>query len=240
MKRESNTYTIIYASVMVILVALLLGFTSQALKERQQQNEVIDRMRQILRSINVETNRAQVKSEFERLITDSFVIDTNGNRIEGNAFEINLADELAKPEAERRLPVFIATIDEERKYILALRGAGLWGPIWGYISLNEDKNTVFGADFEHAAETPGLGAEVNTAAFDNEFIGKRIHNPEGKFVSIAIVRPGRSAIGQDYVDGISGGTITSQGLHNMLLNSLGAYSNFLTLTPKSPKGDLSE
>lgn len=228
MNRESNTYTIIYASIMVILVAFLLGFTSQALQERQQQNEAIDKKRQILRSINVETNRAQVKSEFERLITDSFVIDANGNRIEGGAFEINLADESAKPEAERRLPVFIATIDGERKYILALRGAGLWGPIWGYIALNEDKNTVFGADFEHSTETPGLGAEINTTAFDRKFIGKRINNPEGKFVSIAIVRPGRSAIGQDYVDGISGGTITSQGVNNMLLAGIGAYSKFLT------------
>lgn len=227
MNRESNTYTIIYASIMVILIAFLLGFTSQTLKERQQQNEAIDKKRQILRSINVETNRANVESEFERLVTDSFIIDANGNRIEGNAFEINLADEWVKPEAERRFPVFIATIDGERKYILALRGAGLWGPIWGYIALNEDRNTVFGADFEHSAETPGLGAEVNAAAFDREFIGKRINNPEGKFVSIAIVRPGRSAVGQDYVDGISGGTITSQGVEAMLRTSIGAYNKFL-------------
>jgi len=212
---------------MVILIAFLLGFTSQTLKERQQQNEAIDKKRQILRSINVETNRANVESEFERLVTDSFIIDANGNRIEGNAFEINLADEWVKPEAERRFPVFIATIDGERKYILALRGAGLWGPIWGYIALNEDRNTVFGADFEHSAETPGLGAEVNAAAFDREFIGKRINNPEGKFVSIAIVRPGRSAVGQDYVDGISGGTITSQGVEAMLRTSIGAYNKFL-------------
>jgi len=212
---------------MVVVVAFLLAFTSQVLQKRQQQNEAVDKMRQILRSINVFVTNAQAESEFNRLITDSFVIDANGNVIEGNAFEIELANEFRKPEAERRFPVFIATINRERKYILALRGSGLWGPIWGYISLREDRNTVFGADFEHSGETPGLGAEINTPAFGREFIGKRINNEDGKFVSIAIVHPGRSAIGQDYVDGISGGTITSQGVHNMLLTSIGAYNNFL-------------
>jgi len=227
MNRESNGYTIIYASGMVILVALLLAFTSKILQERQQRNEDIDKMRQILRSINVHVTKAQAESEFERLITDSFVVDSNGNIMDGDAFNIDLANELHKPEAERRLPVFVAKIDGERKYILALRGAGLWGPIWGYISLREDRNTVFGADFEHSGETPGLGAEINTTAFGREFIGKHIHNQDGKLVSIAIVKPGRSAVGQDYVDGISGGTITSQGVETMLRTSIEAYEKFL-------------
>ncbi|MCL2650283.1 MAG: NADH:ubiquinone reductase (Na(+)-transporting) subunit C [Candidatus Azobacteroides sp.] len=240
MNKESNTYTIIYASGMVILVALLLAFTSQLLQKRQQQNEAIDKMRQILRSINIDIPKSQVKVTYEQLITDSFVIDSEGNQVEGNAFEINLDNELTKPEAERRFPVFIATINGDRKYILALRGAGLWGPMWGYISLKADRNTVYGADFEHAGETPGLGAEINRPEFGRQFIGKRIFNNEGKFVSIAIVRLGRSAIGQDYVDGISGGTITSQGVDAMLRTSIGAYNKFLTPTPKSPKGDLSE
>ena len=240
MNKESNIYTITYASVMVILVAFLLAFTSQALQKRQQQNEAIDKMRQILRAINVDVAKAQVESEYRRLITDSFVIDANGNIIEGDAFEIDLADELAKPEAERRFPVFIATIDGEQKYILAMRGSGLWGPIWGYISLNDDRNTVFGADFGHSGETPGLGAQISVPAFSREFVGKRINNQDGEFVSIAIVRPGNSVVGQDYVDGISGGTITSQGVNEMLQTGIGAYSKFLTLTPESPKGDFGE
>ena len=212
---------------MVILVAFLLAFVSQVLQERQQRNVAIDKMRQILRSVNVDVTNAQAESEFKRLITDSFVIDANGNITEGDAFEIDLAIELSRPEAERRLPVFIATIDGEKKYILAMRGYGLWGAIWGYISLNDDRNTVSGADFEHSGETPGLGAQINTTAFGREFIGKRINNPEGKFVSIAVVKPGRSAVGQDYVDGISGGTITSRGVNDMLRTSIGAYVNFL-------------
>ena len=227
MNRESNVYTIIYASGMVILVALLLAFTSQALQKKQQQNEAIDKMRQILRSINVDATNVQAEPEYKRLITDSFVIDAEGNKTAGNAFENDLAEELAKPEAERKYPVYIATIDGEQKYILAMRGAGLWGPIWGYISLNDDKNTVYGADFGHAGETPGLGAEIDKPAFGHEFIGKHIYNQERKFVSIAIVKPGKSAIGQDYVDGISGGTITSQGVDAMLHAGIGAYDKFI-------------
>jgi len=226
MNRESNTYTIIYASGMVILVALLLAFTSQILQKKQQQNEVIDKMRQILRTINVDATNAQAESEYKRLITDSFVIDADGNKTEGDAFEIDLAVELEKPEKNRKYPVFIATVNGEQKYILALRGAGLWGPIWGFISLNDDKNTVFGADFEHSGETPGLGSEIDRPVFSNQFIGKRIYSQEGKFVSIAIVKPGKSATGQDYVDGISGGTITCQGVETMLHHSIGAYDKF--------------
>ncbi len=229
MNRESNIYTIIYASGMVILVALLLAFTSQALQKKQQQNESVDKMRQILRSINVDATNAQAEADYKKLITDSFVIDANGNKTEGDAFETDLVDELAKPEADRKYPVFIATIDSEQKYVLAMRGAGLWGPIWGYISVNNDKNTVFGADFGHAGETPGLGAEINKPAFGHEFIGKHINNREGKFVSIAIVKPGKSVVGQDYVDGISGGTITSQGVNAMLQHSIGAYDKFLKM-----------
>ena len=213
---------------MVILVALLLAFTSQLLQERQQQNEDRDKMRQILRSINVDVSKSQVEAKFEKLITNSFVINSEGNIVESDAFEINLEHELAMSEAEQRFPVFIATIDGETKYILAMRGRGLWGPMWGYISLNDDRNTVFGATFNHAGETPGLGAEINRPDFGRQFIGKRLFNAEGKFVSIAVVHQGRSAIGQDYVDGISGGTITGQGVNTMIRTSIEAYINFLT------------
>ena len=106
-------------------------------------------------------------------------------------------------------------------------GAGLWGPIWGYISVNADKNTVYGTDFSHASETPGLGAEITKPAFSTQFAGKQLFK-NGAFKSIAVVKKGKSAEGQDYVDGISGGTITSQGVDKMLLDCLSGYSKFLT------------
>ena len=108
-----------------------------------------------------------------------------------------------------------------------MHGAGLWGPIWGFISLNDDKNTVYGASFDHEGETPGLGAEIDRPHFGHEFIGKKFFDAENKFVSIAIVKPGKQAHGQDYVDGISGGTITSNAVNDMLKSSIGAYEMFL-------------
>ena len=110
---------------------------------------------------------------------------------------------------------------------MALHGAGLWGPLWGYLSVDSDKNTVYGADFSHQGETPGLGAEIAKPAFSNEFKGKKLFM-DGTFKSIAVVKPGKSVAGQDYVDGISGGTITSQGVQAMLFNSLNGYVKFLT------------
>ncbi len=229
MNKENNVYIIIYASVMVIIVALLLAFTSQFLQEKQKKNENIDKMRQILRSINVVVSDKDAEEKYKELITDAFVIDNNGNKVDGNAFETDLVNELSKPKSERKYPVYVASVDGAKKYILSMRGAGLWGPIWGYVSLNDDKNTVYGADFGHAGETPGLGAEIDKPVFSHEFIGKKFYNAEGKFVSIAIVKPGKTAAGQDYVDGISGGTITSQGVNTMLETSIGAYDKFLKM-----------
>ena len=108
-----------------------------------------------------------------------------------------------------------------------MNGAGLWGPLWGYLSVNDDKNTVYGADFSHQGETPGLGAEIATPSFSHRFQGKHIFM-DGALKSIAIVKPGKTAEGQDYVDGISGGTITSQGVNNMIHDSLMRYEKFLT------------
>ena len=217
--RDSNAYTIIYASVMVVLVAVVLAFTSQSLRTYQQKNEQNDKRQQILRSINVTVSANEAEAKYNELITDAFLINENGEKVGDK-------DEAFAGEKEG-FPVFVATVDGQTKYIMALNGSGLWGPLWGYISVNDDKNTVFGADFSHSGETPGLGAEIATPAFSSEFQGKQLFK-NGEFKSIAIVKKGKSAAGQDYVDGISGGTITSQGVDRMLFNSLNGYVKFLT------------
>ena len=154
-------------------------------------------------------------------------MNSKGQRVEGDAFSTELVNEFRKPEDQRMYPVYIAQIEGQTKYILSLRGAGLWGPIWGYISLDDDKDTIYGAGFGHEGETPGLGAEIDTKTFSSRFIGKKIFNQSGQFTSVAVVKPGQVAQGQDYIDGISGGTITSQGVDAMLKSSLGAYEPFL-------------
>ena len=217
MNRDSNVYTVVYASVMVLLVAVVLAFTSQSLRSFQKKNEDNDKRQQILRSINVSVPANEAEAKYNELIKESFLVNENGEKVEGDAFT-------ATPEQH---PVFVASVDGQNKCIMALSGAGLWGPLWGYLSVDNDKNTIFGTDFSHAGETPGLGAEIAKPAFSNEFKGKKLF-VNGEFKSVAIVKPGKSVAGQDYVDGISGGTITSQGVDHMLFNSLNGYVKFLT------------
>ncbi|MDR2497968.1 MAG: FMN-binding protein [Tannerellaceae bacterium] len=223
MNRNSNVYTIIYASVMVVAVAVVLAFTSESLKSFQKENEENDKRQQILRSINVRVSAKEAKAKYNELIKEAFLISEQGERTEGDAF----AEDVVKAFARKVYPVFVASVDGQTKYIMALSGSGLWGSLWGYISVNDDCNTVFGADFGHASETPGLGAEIAAATFSNRFINKRLFS-NGTFKSVAIVKPGNSVDGQDYVDGISGGTITSQKVGLMLFGSLKEYTKFLT------------
>ena len=220
MNRDSNVYTVVYAAVMVILVAVLLAFTSQSLRSYQKANEDNDKRQQILRSVNVSVPANEAEAKFNELVKDAFLINANGEKVCD-------AQAAFAGGQEGTFPVFVANIDGQTKYIMAMNGAGLWGPIWGYISVDADKNTVYGTDFSHAGETPGLGAEITKPAFSSQFAGKQIFK-NGEFKSIAVVKPGKSADGQDYVDGISGGTITSQGVGNMLFDSLKGYEKFLT------------
>ena len=225
MNKESNAYTIIYASVMVILVAVLLAFTSDALSGFQKLNMDNDKRQQILRSVNVSVSKAETEAKYNELIKESFVVNDKGQKVNGDAFFV----ESSKMVAQKTYPVFVANINGETKYIMALYGSGLWGPLWGYVALNEDKNTVFGADISHAGETPGLGAEISTPHFCSQFAGKHIFKGD-EFKSIAVVKPGKTVQGQDYVDGISGGTITSVAVEHMIENSLGCYVEFLKTT----------
>lgn len=229
MNRENSGYTILYASIMVVIVALALAFTHQALSGKQTANVNIDKMQQILRSLRVDVTASQAEGKYVELVKNAYLIDRNGVKIEGSegitpndpAFSTDAGDETAKG-----LPVYEAVVDGTAKYILPMSGAGLWGAIWGYLSVDADGNTVFGAEFGHAGETPGLGAEIATPKFRGRFEGKALFR-EGKFTSIAIVKQGQTDKNRDYVDGISGGTITSRGVDAMLLNSIGGYEKFL-------------
>ena len=229
MNRENSGYTIIYAAVMVIIVALGLAFTHQALSDRQTANVNIDKMQQILRSLNIDASAADAQQKYDELVKNAYLITPDGMKVEGSegttpddpAFSTELGDESAAG-----LPVYEAEVDGSVKYIIPMDGAGLWGPIWGYLAVEADGSTIYGAEFGHQGETPGLGAEIVTPSFRQQFAGKELVK-DGQFRSVAVVKPGQTAAGRDYVDGISGGTITSKGVDAMLLNSVGQYSNFL-------------
>src|SRR5690554_7165320 len=129
----------------------------------------------ILQSIKVAATSADAEQKYEEVIgAHSYIVDFSGNKVEGVAFDVDLAVELRKPAEERLYPVYEAHLEGgEVKYILQLRGAGLWGPIWGYVSGNSDGNSIYGATFGHKGETPGLGAEIENDGFQDQFVGDR-------------------------------------------------------------------
>ena len=221
MNTNKNSYTFIYASVMVIIVAFLLAFVSSVLKPIQQKNVELDKKKQVLAALNIFEKDAEaayatyVKAD-QLLATDGSVAAENGG----------FAVENAAVNAEN-LPLYVCEVEGETKYVLPLYGAGLWGPIWGYVALNADKETIYGVYFSHAGETPGLGAEItNREKFQVPFIGKKALNDDNEVV-ISVVKNGKVQNPDTEVDGISGGTITSQGVDAMLKSSIGLYKAFL-------------
>ena len=141
MNKQSNIYTVIYIIILVVVVGTALALTSMSLKDRQQANEDNDRRRQILASVNITPAPENIQTEFDKYITGQVVINENGEKIGDNAFAISVAAQSKVAAAERLLPLYICEIDGTKKYIIPLYGAGLWGPIWGYLSLNEDGST---------------------------------------------------------------------------------------------------
>ncbi len=224
MNVNSNGYTFTFAAIMVIVVAAILSFTAITLKDKQQKNIDLEAKQNIVRSIGIEVSRIEAEKAFNQYIVKSLVIK-NGREEEGiEALKVNLADEVKKPADQRLYPLFVAEKDGKRFFIIPLRGKGLWGPIWGYIALNDDINTVYGVIFDHKSETPGLGAEINTAGFQSQFQNKKIMR-NNEFISIE-VRKG-DASGEHQVNGISGGTITSVGVDEMLRDNIRNYIDFL-------------
>lgn len=222
----SNRYVFIYASVMVIAVALVLSTAATLLRPLQERNMRIEKMQNILSTIGISASQGEAIELFEKYIVETKVLNHKGEEIEGDAFEVDLQDENRKPVEERQLPLYIADLDDEMYYIVPVRGNGLWGAIWGYLSFLGDMNTIAGANFDHASETPGLGAEIADPPFQNQFEGKKIFDESGDFRSVKVVRGGAPEGDPHAVDGISGGTITSNGVSAMLRNGLQVYKPY--------------
>lgn len=228
MNRDSNSYTFIYASGLVILVAALLALAAVILKPFQDKNVEVAKKSDILKSVGIESDASTAVDLYKEYIVESFIVNDKGDKQEGKveAFDVDLKEELTKDVSERLLPVYVCKLqDGSLKYILPIRGKGLWGPVWGYISMNEDKSTIYGATFDHEGETPGLGAEIAKEPFQVQFKGKKVMKDGNVKFEVA---KGGAAPGDEYaVDAISGGTLTSKGVQAMLLDYFNAYSAFL-------------
>lgn len=239
MNTNSNTYTIIYSTVLVILVAAVLSYVSISLKDKQQANVDTETKESILHSVNLAGKADEAKdkgsyiaTEYNKYITESYLVNANGDKVKGDAFSLSLKSQYdimkqGNPDVSLlTLPVFVCTTDKgERVEIFPMYGAGLWGPIWGYISLKDDYSTIYGATFLHKGETPGLGAEIATDHFRKQFEGKSIYEGD-VFTSIAVVKGG--AHGDIHgVDAISGGTITSHSLERTMKQWFGYYRPYM-------------
>ncbi|MDE6408936.1 MAG: NADH:ubiquinone reductase (Na(+)-transporting) subunit C [Muribaculaceae bacterium] len=227
MNRQSNTYTIIYAMVLVLLVGVGLSVVYQALRPKQEENIANDIKRQILASaLIIPTAGESVGDLYSEHIKKAIVVNSKGDIVNGDALDVNVSTEVKKPASERLLPVFECQTSSGIKYIVPVYGAGLWGPIWGYVAFDANGNTIYGAYFAHQGETPGLGAEIEKPKFQEQFHNKDIFAPDGQFQSVKVVKKGQEPASGAYVNAISGGTITSQGVSKMLENSLEPYTEY--------------
>lgn len=202
MNTNSNTYTIIYSAIIVVIVAFLLAFVSTSLKEKQEANVQLDIKKQILNSLNLR--------------------DLSDDAAEAKYKEVVKGEENVDGQK-----VFSCVVDGMTKYVIPMKGMGLWGPIYGYLAINDDKNTVFGAYFNHDSETAGLGAEIkDSRAWQNKFQGKKIFKEGSEDIALSVKKKVEDPATQ--VDAVTGATLTSDGVSLMIQEGLKPYVKFLT------------
>jgi Na+-transporting NADH:ubiquinone oxidoreductase subunit C len=232
MHKDSNKATFLFSSGMVVAIAVMLSVAAISLGPYQQKNIRIEKMRNILSSVAIEAEAKEAETLFTQYITKQVVLNNKGEEVKGDvaAFDIDLKKETDKAKTgnqdKQLFPLFVCNKDGKSFYIIPVRGKGLWGPIWGYLSLESDMNTIYGASFGHKSETPGLGAEIETERFQKEFTGKKIFDEAGNFVSVKVVKGGAVPGDLHGVDAVSGATITSNGVTEMFKRTLGSYVNY--------------
>lgn len=215
----------------MIVVAFLLAYIFQALKPMQDVNVALDKKKQILAALNIrELGDVESAEKYKEVVKADMIVDANAQVVEAGeqggenaAFKLNSADYKAG-----KLAVYDCEVDGKKKYVIPVYGMGLWGPIWGYIALDDDKNTVFGAYFNHDSETAGLGAEIkDSKAWQDQFIGKKIFSADGQKIAIAVKKKSDVKNPASECDAVTGATLTSDGVSLMLQDCFAKYVNFL-------------
>lgn len=250
MNKDGNLYIFTYATALVVGVAVVLTIAAYSLKPFQDKNVRIEKMQNILASIGINSTTKDAEQIYNEKIIAEIVVNPEGELVSKfengkftsgdiRAFDLDLKKELSSITKTKKgnLPIFVAKIDGKDYYIIPLLGKGLWSSIWGNIAFESDLNTVFGANFDHKSETPGLGAEIaekpkeGKVVFAEQFKGKKIFNAEGEFKSIKVVKGGVSnqtvVALENGVDAISGGTLTSNGVTAMIQDCLVNYVNYI-------------
>lgn len=234
---NKNSYTFAFSAILVIVVGAALAFTAESLKPFQKENVKLEKMQNILASVKVEATPEEAQAKFDQFIVDQILLSNDGKVLNSEgvtAFDIDVVKEYKTlGEGERSYPLFVFEDKGVKKFIVPMAGKGLWGPIWGYVAFDEDMNTIYGSTFDHKTETPGLGAEIKEGWFQERFIGKTIFEGS-EYVSVEVVKGGTDVEGKQHmVDGISGGTITSKGVGEMLERTLNVYVPYFKGTQKA-------
>ena len=213
---NSNVYIIIYSVVMVVIVAVLLSLAAIGLKPRQDANILNEKKTQIVKALG-ET------ASYEDVVAEAALLDAEGNVVENDTQKVFDALQSVKDSrAAGQFPIFKA---KDGSVVVPLYGAGLWGPIWGYVALASDMNTVKGIVLDHSGETPGLGAEITTAKHQAMYVGKTVFEGE-EFVGITLKKGGADKNNPHEVDAITGGTKTSDGVSAMIKDCLVSYKPY--------------
>lgn len=239
MDKEGNAYTIIFSTIMVVVVGGLLAFLAISLKERQDANGQIKKKMEVLSALlsseeMKKITRENAEVEYEKYIVGGLVLNAAGKvLVDGEkgkeaAFQANIQAEYKDKNIDakdRNYPMFVAEKKGKTLYIIPIVGMGLWGPIWGNICVAEDKRSIAGASFGHKGETPGLGAEIALGFFIDRWVkgDEKISDEEGNYSAFEVVKDG-SGIKPTKIDGISGGTITSKGVEEMINRCLVPYT----------------
>jgi Na+-transporting NADH:ubiquinone oxidoreductase subunit C len=237
--------------IMTVVVALVLSLMATGLKPTHDKNEAIFNKKAILAAIETELGddvkadklpENEVLAIFNDKIVQT-VVDYNGNPVSaeeveargykgGQAENVDMKKEKKKPAEERIFPVFTFDNNGKKVYIVSIRGNGLWDEIWGNIAIKDDFETVVGASFDHQGETPGLGAEIkDNPAFKKQFAGKSLYDESGNYTSV-VVRKGGARNELYEVDGISGATVTADGVSDMLYAGIQYYQPFFKTQKK--------
>ena len=242
MNTNSNTYTIIYTTLIVVLVAAVLAFVSQSLKSRQEANEKADTMSQILTAAGFATKaelqaagNTAVLERFAQELDRSFTVGTDGQKVADleadkvySPKELKAQNYNIKDGSAAQLPVFIF---KNGITVVPVYGAGLWGPVWGYIAFEPGSNVMKGAYFDHESETAGLGAKIkDDPSFQAEFSGESADFNSANVFDIvkggAPKNPDGTSVADNQIDAITGATMTSNGLDAAIDTWLGAYSAY--------------
>lgn len=229
MDKNSNSYTFIFAITVIVVVGASLAAVAIGLKPLQQANDEIKKKMEILGALNIECNRKNAVELFNQYIdtTASIVLNSEGQEIPGDPFAVDhkkeYKDKTLDPK-DRQYPLIVANIDGETRYVIPMVGSGLWGPIWGNIAIKSDMSSISGAKFNHKGETPGLGAEITQKFYYSQYEAESI-SENGVYTKISSVKDG-SGNEPHKVDGITGGTITSKGVEEMVDRTLQVYVKY--------------